>query len=74
MSADKENMNLRVVPAYKDTSQKYLLDPEDYEIDLYHRQYFIFYRQRLDFLWSRLLNQAQGVLGKSILVLLFSII
>jgi hypothetical protein len=61
MSSNKEN--LRVTPSYKDTSQKFVLEPEDLGPDVHYRQYFLTYQTRIDLLYSRLLRQARKELG-----------
>jgi len=64
MSSTKEN--LRVMPKYKNTSEKYRLSSNDYQINLYYRQYFLVYRTRLNLLRQRLLDQANRELGHDV--------
>jgi hypothetical protein len=61
MSSTKEN--LRVTPSYRNTSEKFLLSPSDYQLDLFHRQYYVVYRTRLDFLKNRLMDNAYKLIG-----------
>jgi hypothetical protein len=64
MVENEEKSNLRIELAYKDKSDKYLIDLSKFPSDIYWSQYFVVYQTRVKLLRDRLIKEAEKEFGK----------